>query len=72
MTFRYIHVYLTVNLNIPGDVQSALFKLSKCVADIQCWMVESKLRLNQDKTDFFVAASSHHLKKKNGYYQPPP
>ena len=58
-----IQIYLTVDPNIPGDFQSALFKLSKCVADIQRWMVESMLILNQDKTDFFVAASSHHLKK---------
>ena len=58
-----IQIYLIVDPNIPGDVQSALFKLSKCVADIQRWMVESKLRLNQDKMEFVVAASSHHLKQ---------
>ena len=58
-----IQVYLTPDPSIPGDVQCALFKLSRCVADIQHWMVENKLKLNQDKTEFFVAASPHNLKK---------
>ena len=58
-----IQIYLILDLNIPGDIQCALFKLSKCVDDIQYWMIENKLRLNQDKTEFFVASSLHHQKK---------
>ena len=58
-----IQVYLTPDPSIPGDVQCALFKLSRCVADIQHWMVENKLKLNQDKTEFFVAASPYNMKK---------
>ena len=58
-----IQVYLTPDPSIPGDVQCALFKLSRCVVDIQHWMIENKLKLNQDKTEFFVAASHHNLKK---------
>ena len=58
-----IQIFLTPDPSIPGDVQCALFKLSRCVADIQHWMVENKLKLNEAKTEFFVAASAHNLKK---------
>ena len=61
-----IQVYLTPDSSIPGDVQCTPFKLSRCVADIQHWMVENKLKLNQDKTDFFFVAASHHNLKKFG------
>jgi len=57
-----IQIYLEVDPNIPGDLVCALWKLSKCVAEIQQWMIDNKLKLNQDKTEFFLAASSHHLK----------
>lgn len=58
-----IQMYMIVDPNIPGDVQCALFKLSRCVADIQHWLIENKLKQNQDKTEFFIAASLNHLKK---------
>jgi hypothetical protein len=58
-----IQIYLVVDPTVPGDVQCALFRLSKCVDDIQHWMVENKLRLNEDKTEFFVASSLHHWKR---------
>jgi hypothetical protein len=55
-----IQVYTTVNPNIPGDVSCAIFKLSQCVKDINSWMVLNKLKLNPDKTEFFVISSVHH------------
>ena len=58
-----IQIYLTPDPSIPGDVQCALFKLSRCVADIQHWMIENKLKLNGEKTEFFVAASPFNLKQ---------
>ena len=61
-----IQVYLTPDPCIPGDVQCALFRLSRCVEDIQHWMIRNKLKLNGDKTEFFVAASSFHMKKLKG------
>jgi len=60
-----IQIYLEVDPKIPGDVQCALFKLMKCVEDIQRWMIENKLKLNEDKTEFFIASSKHHWKKLN-------
>ena len=57
-----IQVYLTPDPSIPWDVQCALYKL-RCVADIQDWMVENKLKLIRTRLNFFVAASHHNLKK---------
>lgn len=55
-----VYTYLEVDPDVPGSVACALFRLMKCVVDIQPWMVENKLMLNEDKTD-----SKHHwdLKK---------
>ena len=55
-----IQLYLTPDPSIPGDVQCALFKLSRCVSDIQHLMVENKLKLKLDKTQFVVAVSPHN------------
>ena len=55
-----IQMYLVVDPSIPGDVVSALFKLTQCVKDIQQWMTANKLKLNQEKTEFFIACSPYH------------
>ncbi len=58
-----IQLYVVADPNRPGDVACALFKLAECVKDIQQWMSMNKLKLNQDKTEFFVASSPHHHTK---------
>ena len=35
-------------------------KLTQCVKDIQQWMTANKLKLNQEKTEFFIACSPYH------------
>ena len=55
-----IQMYLVVDPSIPGDVVSALFKLTQFVKDIQQWMTANKLKLNQEKTEFFIACSPYH------------
>ena len=50
---------------IPSDsssIQSSLSALELCISDISKWMTENMLKLNSDKTEFFVA-TSHHFKK---------
>ena len=39
------------------SIDSALSKLTKCISDIQSWMTCNMLKLNNDKTEFFVALS---------------
>ena len=50
---------------IPSDsssIQSALSALELCISDISKWMTANMLKLNSDKTAFFVA-TPHHFKK---------
>ena len=48
-----IQIYQTVDPKVPGDVACAIFKPTQCITDINCWMVNNKLKLNPDKTEFF-------------------
>jgi len=57
-----IQIYIEFNPKIPGDAVCALFKLQSCAKDIKLWMSPNKLKLNEDKTEFFIAASKHNLK----------
>ena len=56
-----IQIYIVVDPNIPGDVACALFKLSQCIIEINQWMIQNKLKLNPDKTEFFIVSSPHHM-----------
>ena len=47
-----IQIYQTVDPKIHGDVACAIFKLTQCIKDINCWMVNNKLKLNPDKIEF--------------------
>ncbi len=58
-----IQIYIAVDPNKPGDVACAIFKLTQCINDINSWMIMNKLKLNPDKTEFFVMSSTHHQQK---------
>ena len=56
------NVQLLANFD-PSDelsIQSALTSLTLCIHDISLWMTSNSLRLNSDKTEFFVAISQHN------------
>ena len=55
-------LYTEFNPRIPGDSVTALFKLESCITEIKEWMNVNKLKLNEDKTEFFVASSKSNLK----------
>ena len=42
----------------PPNIQSAISSLETCLSDIQTWMLENKLKLNNDKTEAFLMRSS--------------
>ena len=50
------------SLRIAGDSVTALLKLESCITEIKEWMNVNKLKLNEDKTEFFVASSKSNLK----------
>ena len=58
-----IQLYLAFDPNESGAAISALTRLSFCINDIHDWMTKNMLKLNNSKTEFFLAASQHNLKK---------
>ncbi|WP_293650351.1 reverse transcriptase family protein [Thiolapillus sp.] len=42
----------------PSNIQSAISSLETCLSDIQTWMLENKLKLNNDKTEALLLRSS--------------
>ena len=49
-----IQIYLPVDPTVPGDILRGMFKISRCVEDINSWMIRNKLKLNPDKTEFHI------------------
>ena len=56
-------LYISFNPKIPGDLVVAMFRLQNCISDIRKWMTVNKLKLNDSKTEFFIAASPHCIRK---------
>ena len=56
-------LYVSFNPNTIGAAEMALQKLEGCISELQSWMNHNKLKLNSDKTEFFIAGSIHSLKK---------
>ncbi len=48
---------------VQEDIDGSMAKLEACVSDIQQWMVDSYLKLNEDKTEFIVLGSKRQLSK---------
>lgn len=55
-----VQIYLRFNPSADGEAVCALYRLAKCVDDLQSWMLSNRLKLNQSKTEFFIASSRHH------------
>ena len=61
-----IQVYLTFDPKLPGEAACVIFKLSRCVAEIRNWMTRNKLKLNDSKTEFFIASPPHLMSRHFG------
>ena len=55
-------LYTTFDPKIPGSRTNAILKLEKCISDIRDWMTINKLKLNDEKTEFFIASSLYNCK----------
>ncbi|XP_072022019.1 uncharacterized protein [Amphiura filiformis] len=53
-------LYVSCNPKIPGELNKAIAKLQNCIYQIKTWMIQNKLQLNNDKTEFFIASSPHN------------
>ena len=55
-------IYIAFDPRNPDDITRALNKISACIADIKAFLSTNYLKLNDSKTEFFLAASNHNLK----------
>ncbi|XP_072041126.1 uncharacterized protein [Amphiura filiformis] len=55
-------LYVAFNPRNPDDIIKTLNKISCCIADIKYCLTANYLKLNDSKTEFFIAASNHNLK----------
>jgi hypothetical protein len=58
-----IQLYTTFDPNDMSSIAHALSNLSCCIDKLKLWMRQNMLKLNDDKTEFFVALPAH-LKNK--------
>jgi hypothetical protein len=47
----------------PGKSASALRRMQECIADIQQWMVDNHLKLNESKTEYLLIGNQHTLRR---------
>ena len=52
-----IQLYTESDPKVAGDSNRALTNLSTCISKINTWMVQNRLKLNQNKTEFLVFGS---------------
>ena len=58
-------LYLPFDLSSPESLNAALEKMENCIGDIRAWMLQNKLQLNSDKTEFLIITPPRHALKFN-------
>ena len=58
-------LYLCFELSSPEYAQIALQKIEDCIQDIRIWMVQNKLKLNDDKTEVLIILPSRQAHKRS-------
>ena len=56
-------LYLSFCPNNIANQEAALAKVERCIEDIREWMLNDKLKLNDDKTKFIIIGTSQQLAK---------
>lgn len=55
-----LQLYISFDPSNPSSIQKALATLTQCINEIRSWMTFNMLKLNNDKTEFFIAVSVHN------------
>ena len=56
-------LYLSFCPNNIANQEAALARVERCIEDIREWMLNNKLKLNDDKTEFIIIGTSQQLAK---------
>ena len=60
-------LYISFNADSRAGRSAALSAMQNCIADIRKWMLQDRLRLNDDKTEFIIIGTRQKLAKVNIY-----
>ena len=55
-------VYIEFNPRNPQEITETLKNISNCLTKIKSWMVKNYLKINEDKTEFFIVGHRNTLK----------
>ena len=58
-------LYLSFELSSPEDADQALKQVEDCILDFRIWMLENKLKLNDDKTEALIILPSRQVHKRS-------
>ena len=58
-------LYISFNADSRAEQSAALSAMQNCTADIRKWMLQDRLRLNDDKTEFIIIGKRQQLAKVN-------
>ena len=56
-----VQLYLPFDPKAEKGAERAVEILSLCISEISQWMTDNKLKLNNEKTEFFVASSNYNV-----------
>ena len=60
-------LYISFNADSRAGRLAALSAMQNCIADIRKWILQDRLRLNDDKTEFIIIGTRQKLAKVNIY-----
>ena len=49
----------------PSQVNDVIAKMEDCISDVKCWMLENKLKLNDEKTEALLCDAKSRLMSNN-------
>ena len=55
-------VYITFKADDLEDLEVARGILEQCIVDVNNWMLQNSLKLNQDKSELIIMHAKHRLK----------
>ena len=58
-------LYISFNADSRAEQSAALSAMQNCTADIRKWMLQDRVRLNDDKTEFIIIGKRQQLAKVN-------
>ena len=54
-------IYCSFNVKASDSASYLLDRLSRCITEIRSWMTHSKLKMNDDKTEFIILTAPRYL-----------